>query len=79
MADAAAPPPPVAPVYVVDEIRRLPAGLWQLHVTLPGGAACWFVIPFSNLTLQNVILAAEVVAVLAETKNGAEPVLRPFR
>lgn len=79
MADTASLAPPPPPPYVVDQIRDLGNDLYQLRVVVPSGPALYFVMPLSALTFSDVVLAADVVATLHATRNGAEPALRPFR
>jgi hypothetical protein len=79
MVAAVVPSLPQPRPYVVDAIAPIGNGLWQLSVITPDADLVRVTLKFSNLTLQNVILTAEAVGVLYATKNGATPVIHPFR
>jgi len=78
MIDTAGSSPPPLPTYVVDAVKPIGNGLYELVITLPGGARCRIILSLTNLTLANVYLATEAVAVLHLTRDGARPVLAPF-
>lgn len=79
MAPTATPVLPAPPTYLVDAVKAIGGGLYQLSITLPDGKRCNLILSLNNLTLQNVVLSTEAVGTLAMTKNGASPVLAPFK
>jgi hypothetical protein len=77
MSDPAGVPPPPPPTYVVDAVTPIGHGLYQLTIIAPNDIKIRIILALSNLTLANVHLSVNAVAMLYMTKDGATPVLRP--